>query len=99
MYDFADLYNETISIPTAFQAAKQCQDDPDLEIGAVTKTLMREAFRTKKLTKQMVNDLQLLFTDKNNQANFDADVIYLWDNRNGLQRAGVRYQDFDNNAG
>lgn len=99
VYDFADLYNETISIPIAFQAARQYQDNPDLEVGAITKILMREAFRTKKLTKQMVNDLQLLFTDKNNQANFDADVIYLWDNRTGLQKAGVQYQDFDNNVG
>ena len=54
---------------------------------------MRDAFRNGKLLKKMVKDLKFLLEVKD-QTEPEA-VMNLWDNKEGLQKYGVQYQEVD----
>ncbi|GEO68157.1 CRISPR-associated protein Cas1 [Levilactobacillus acidifarinae DSM 19394] len=89
VYDFADLYKADTSIPVAFQMAAQYGEDKD--IGSKTRLAMRDAFRDGKLLVRMVADLKTLMgvTDEVDE----ADLVNLWDDKLGLQKMGVQYQE------
>lgn len=89
VYDFADLYKTDYSIPIAFEMAKQYGDD---DIEGHTRRGMRDQFKDGKLITQMVHDLKYLLdvTDEP-----EAETLFLWDDREGLQKFGVQYHDFE----
>lgn len=89
VYDFADLYKAEFSIPVAFEIASTYSDDPD--IGSRTRLAMRDTFKDGKLLVRMVRDLKSLLgiLDEDN----NVDVVNLWDDRLGLQKFGVQYQE------
>ncbi|MFD1420114.1 type I-E CRISPR-associated endonuclease Cas1e [Lactiplantibacillus songbeiensis] len=89
VYDFADLYKAEFSIPVAFEIASVYSDDPD--IGSRTRLAMRDAFKDGKLLVRMVRDLKSLLGMPDEDS--DVDTVSLWDDRLGLQKFGVQYQE------
>jgi CRISPR-associated protein Cas1 len=90
VYDFADLYKAEFSIPIAFQIAAKYGNDDD--IGSKTRLAMRDAFTDGKLLVRMVKDLKSILDVS--EADTSLDVINLWDDKMGLQKFGVQYQEF-----
>jgi len=89
VYDFADLYKAEFSIPVAFEIASVYSDDPD--IGSRTRLAMRDAFKDGKLLVRMVRDLKSLLGMPDEDS--AVDTVNLWDDRLGLQKFGVQYQE------
>jgi len=89
VYDFADLYKAEFSIPVAFEIASVYSDDPD--IGSRTRLAMRDTFKDGKLLVRMVRDLKSLLGMPDEDS--DVDTVNLWDDRLGLQKFGVQYQE------
>ncbi|WP_267201583.1 type I-E CRISPR-associated endonuclease Cas1e [Limosilactobacillus kribbianus] len=89
VYDFADLYKAEYSIPIAFEAtAKHGNND----IADWTRRMMRDAFANGKLLARMVRDLKnLLSIDEN----LRAESMHLWDDKQGLQKFGVQYHEYE----
>lgn len=90
VYDFADLYKAQISIPVAFDVVRDAE--PDADIGALTRKAMRDAFVDGKLMVRMVKDLKTLL-QSDDEDEEEADVINLWDDKEGLQKFGVAYRE------
>lgn len=89
VYDFADLYKAKYSIPVAFEmAAKHGNND----IVDWTRRGMRDVFANGKLVVQMVRDLKSLLDIDDD---IPAETMHLWDDRQGLQKFGVQYHEFD----
>ncbi|GAA3635849.1 type I-E CRISPR-associated endonuclease Cas1e [Lactobacillus hamsteri] len=92
VYDFSDLYKADYSIPIAFDmTAKYGNND----IATRVRHAMRDAFSDGKLVEKMVRDLQYLLLDKDADNYRSAEVMHLWDDRNGLQKFGVQYHESD----
>lgn len=89
VYDFADLYKAKYSIPIAFQMTEKHGNQ---DIADWTRRGMRDAFSNGKILIQMVQDLKYIL-DINDQ--MTADTMHLWDDREGLQKFGVQYHEFD----
>jgi len=89
VYDFADLYKAEFSIPVAFEIASVYSDDPD--IGSRTRLAMRDTFKDGKLLVRMVRDLKSLLGMPDEDS--AVDTVNLWDDRLGLQKFGVQYQE------
>ncbi|MGC4962920.1 type I-E CRISPR-associated endonuclease Cas1e [Gordonia sp. DT101] len=78
VYDIADLYKAEIAIPVAFDVAAADVDD----IPAVTRRQVRDIVYQSKLLPRCAGDIkQLLLPDDDDVPDFDADVVYLWDDR------------------
>lgn len=93
IYDFADLYKAEFSIPTAFEVVAVYGDD---NIADRTRWAMRDKIRESKLILKMVADLKDLLGDDDTR---NADIINLWDDKEGLQKFGVQYHEFgDDNS-
>lgn len=90
VYDFADLYKATISIPVAFDVTAKFATDPD--IATKTRLAMRDRFAADKTLVQMVKDLKSLLEVEDDVVP-DATVMQLWDDRLGLQKFGVQYHE------
>ena len=88
IYDFADLYKAKYSIPIAFEVVSEYGDD---DIASRTRQAMREAFRQDKLVIKMVADLKYLLSV--DDISTDAEVLHLWDDKEGLVQFGVQYQE------
>lgn len=88
IYDFADLYKAKYSIPIAFEVVSEYGDD---DIASRTRQAMREAFRQDKLVIKMVVDLKYLLSV--DDISTDAEVLHLWDDKEGLVQFGVQYQE------
>lgn len=88
IYDFADLYKAKYSIPIAFEVVSEYGDD---DIASRTRQAMREAFRQDKLVIKMVADLKYLLSV--DDISTDAEVLHLWDDKDGLVQFGVQYQE------
>lgn len=86
IYDFADLYKAKYSIPIAFEVVSEYGDD---DIASRTRQAMREAFRQDKLVIKMVADLKYLLSV--DDISTDAEVLHLWDDKEGLVQFGVQY--------
>lgn len=89
VYDFADLYKAKYSIPIAFEMTAKHGDN---DIADWTRRGMRDAFASGKLLVQMVADLKSLL---NIEDNVSTDTMHLWDDRQGLQKFGVQYHEFN----
>lgn len=89
VYDFADLYKASISIPVAFEVTAKSADDPD--IASKTRLAMRDKFVETKLLAQMVADLKTLLGVADKVP--EATVMQLWDDKLGLQKFGVQYHE------
>lgn len=90
IYDFSDLYKADYSIPISFDVTREYGKD---DIATHTRHAMRDAFRNGKLLKKMVKDLKFLLEVKD-QTEPEA-VMNLWDNKEGLKKYGVQYQEVD----
>lgn len=86
VYDFADLYKATVTIPIAFEVVSKLKPDDDIAI--IVRHAVRDAFVRTKLIKQMATDLQSLFGADSITA---SDSLSLWDDKKGLQQASVQY--------
>lgn len=87
VYDFADLYKADYSIPIAFEVTQKYVNQ---DIANHTRQAMRDSFKNGKLLTKMVADLKYLFGISDD---IDAAVYGLWDNKEGLQKMGVQYQE------
>ena len=59
VYDIADLYKASTTIPIAFEMAAENADD----IGSATRRRLREEFRKGRILERMVHDIKLLLAD------------------------------------
>lgn len=90
VYDFADLYKAEFSIPVAFEVTAKYGDDKD--IGSYTRRAMRDAFIDGHLMIRMVADLKLILGVNSEET---AGTLNLWDDREGLQKFGVQYSEYE----
>ncbi len=61
--DIADLYRDTVTIPTAFRAAKRVGDNPGENIERVSRRLTGEALASQQVIPEMINRIKALFDD------------------------------------
>lgn len=88
VYDIADLYKGAITIPIAFEVAAEQPED----IGPVTRRKVRDAISNGHILEQAVKDICFLFLENETaQAEKDADVLHLWDDKLGLVSHAVSY--------
>lgn len=90
VYDIADLYKVTHSIPIAFEVASTSEQDDD--IGRITRLKMRDSFINGKLSKQIVKDIQYLLEVESIE-NIEIDTFNLWDDKDQLVEYGVNYSE------
>lgn len=100
VYDVADLYKSEITIPVAFDVAATIdrEDLPDDDVGAITRRAVRDAVKSGALLTRCVKDIhRLLLPDTQSddvQAEY-ADVIELWDGRQGNVVGGTNFAPED----
>jgi len=87
VYDIADLYKGSITIPVAFQMAADNHED----IGAATRRRVRDEIADGHLLKQAVKDIRFLLTGALEEDDFDVDVLHLWDDKKGNVPNAVSY--------
>lgn len=93
VYDIADLYKAELSIPIAFQVAAKRTED----IGAVTRRAMRDAISDGKIMVRMVGDIRELLLgvakdgSSQNVPEIQTNVLWLWDEKNGLVKNAISY--------
>lgn len=88
VYDIADLYKGTITIPIAFEIAA---DNPE-EISSATRRRVRDAISDGNLLKQSVKDIQILLLDDDKmEEKIEINTIYLWDEKKGMAPSAVSY--------
>ena len=92
VYDIADLYKGDISVPVAFDVASELSAG----IGAETRRRMRDRLHDGKLLTRCAADIQALVlgvaADDSDSA-IEAEVISLWDDREGTVPAGTLYEE------
>lgn len=59
--DIADLYRDDVTLPLAFQAAKECQRDPSLSVERYVRRLCVTEFRRSDLVASMIDRIKELF--------------------------------------
>jgi hypothetical protein len=80
VYDIADLYKAEITIPIAFEIAKEYTKDED--IGRITRKKMRDIFKEQQIIKRIVKDLQILMEEEQLQAEkVQVEDLRIWDNK------------------
>ncbi|MET9201498.1 type I-E CRISPR-associated endonuclease Cas1e [Gordonia sp. NPDC003585] len=91
VYDVADLYKAEIAIPVAFDVAA---DDGVDDVPAVTRRKVRDAVFAARLLPRCAADVkQLLVGDDAEVSDYDADVVYLWDDRGKAIASGQSHGD------
>lgn len=89
VYDIADLYKADVTIPISFKIASK----PDVEdIGRETRLAVRDAFVDGKIMEKITRDLYNLMGEGEQEV--IADLINLWDDKEGLVKHGVSYEEF-----
>lgn len=91
VYDVADLYKAEITIPVAFEVA---QDLP-ANAGSETRRAVRDAVHDGAILDRCARDIKRLLLPEDQSeidANWDADVVQLWDGRGGAVAAGMNYE-------
>jgi CRISPR-associated protein Cas1 len=92
VYDIADLYKSEMTIPIAFEVAKECEVSDD--IGSITRRRVRDAMANGKILQRAVRDIHELL--KINTSDIpDTEIIHLWDNKQGLVKSGHDWSDTD----
>ncbi len=90
VYDIADLYKAELAIPVAFEAASL----DIVDIGGHVRRAMRDRMHDGHILERSVRDIRWLLTggDEGMPAEDDwADVVMLWDGRQGAVAGGVSY--------
>jgi CRISPR-associated protein Cas1 len=99
VYDVADLYKADITIPVAFNVALQIEkeDLDEAEVGAITRRAVRDVLKSGSILTRCVRDIhRLLLSDADgDDAQVEADVIELWDDRLGNVAGGTNYDDLE----
>ncbi|MDR1206200.1 MAG: type I-E CRISPR-associated endonuclease Cas1e [Peptococcaceae bacterium] len=88
VYDIADLYKAEITIPIAFQTAAVSTPD---EVGPVTRRAVRDAISNGKILERAAGDIRSLLKDTVKEEGIAADIVYLWDEKNGYVKNAVSY--------
>lgn len=90
VYDVADLYKAELAIPVAFDAAALDLAD----IGGHVRRAMRDCMYESHILQRSVRDITWLLTGEGDEAPAEddwADVVMLWDGRQGAVAGGVSY--------
>lgn len=88
VYDIADLYKGTITIPIAFMIAAEQPED----IGSATRHRVRDAIADGHFLKQAVKDIrELLLGDLAAEEELEVNVLHLWDDKKGRVPNAVSY--------
>ncbi|MBP8919069.1 MAG: type I-E CRISPR-associated endonuclease Cas1 [Micropruina sp.] len=89
VFDMADLYKMELAVPVAFGIVAKGSDD----LGGDVRRAMRDAMHSARLMGRCVDDLhRLLGTGGEQETDFSADVIELWDSRSRVA-GGTNYSD------
>ena len=94
VYDIADLYKAEVSIPIAFETASIAIKDGQTDIESVTRHKVRDYIYQTKLIERIVKDIQNLL-EVVEEEYFEADQIYLWDDKEKLVKHGVNYGEVE----
>ena len=86
VYDMADLYKATCTIPIAFDVV--AEDSPD--VAGDVRRKVRDALREGDVLRRCVRDLRSLVLP-GDDAELDVEVLHLWDNLAGTVTGGVSY--------
>ena len=97
VYDIADLYKAQITIPIAFEVTAQHAGAAD--IGAITRRAVRDAISNGKILVRAVRDIRALLLDGGEDPGFEADIVELWDDKQGFVQSGVLYAEEDEEEG
>ena len=92
VYDIADLYKSEVTIPIAFDIAKEAEVEDD--IGSIARRRVRDAVVEVKLMERIVKDLQYLM-EVEADSEITIDEINLWDEKDRLVPYGVNYKERD----
>lgn len=90
VYDIADLYKAEITIPVAFDVASQISDLP----GPQTRRAVRDAVHSGAILDRCAKDIRALLLPGDSEevdADWDADVVSLWDENSGSVASGPNY--------
>lgn len=88
VYDIADLYKSSISIPIAFEVASENPED----VGKTTRHRVRDAISDGKILEEAVRDIRNLLLDRDEiSEQADVEVMSLWDNKKGSVPYAVSY--------
>lgn len=94
VYDMADLYKAEVSIPIAFQTTSIAMQDENTDIESLTRQRVRDYIYQTKMMERIVRDIQNLLEVPEEEC-FEADQIYLWDDKEKLVKHGVNYGEVD----
>ena len=86
VYDMADLFKGTCTIPIAFDVV--AEDSPD--VAGDVRRKVRDALREGDVLRRCVRDLRSLVLP-GDDAELDVEVLHLWDNLAGTVAGGVSY--------
>ena len=92
VYDIADLYKSEVTIPIAFDIAKEAEAEDD--IGSIARRRVRDPVVEVKLMERIVKDLQYLM-EVEADSEITIDEINLWDEKDRLVPYGVNYKERD----
>jgi len=90
VYDIADLYKAEITIPVAFEVASKISDLP----GPQTRRAVRDAVHDGAILDRCARDIRALLLPGDPEqidADWDADVVSLWDETSGQVASGSNY--------
>jgi CRISPR-associated protein Cas1 len=87
VFDIADLYKSEIAVPLAFDiAAREPEDVP-----AETRRAVRDAVHGGGILARCARDIRALLLPDDESADWDADVIQLWDGHQRVVPGGTGY--------
>jgi CRISPR-associated protein Cas1 len=91
VYDIADLYKAEITIPIAFQIAKDFSDEKANEIEAVTRHKVRDSLSDGKILERAVKDIHAILENTPTEEEPTTEILHLWDDKIGEISAGKNY--------
>jgi CRISPR-associated protein Cas1 len=62
--DIADLWRDTLTVPTAFRAVKALKSDPALDLERTTRRMIGAALRRESVIASMIDRIKMLFTEE-----------------------------------
>lgn len=91
VYDIADLYKAQITIPIAFRIVAESGED----IAGRVRRAVRDAMWEQRIIECAVRDINgLLRGEEQEEQGLETEVLYLWDDRDGVLAAGRSYARF-----
>lgn len=87
VYDIADLYKADLTIPMAFDVAREAPFD----VGATVRRALRDEFRGGAFLERCVRDIRHLLLPENEDVDIADNVVYLWDGLDRLVAGGTNH--------